>query len=75
LFVVEMNSGMMLDDVMLASQGRIPVEFYGRMGGVMPFPDEILREIRLLHANGWKSEGHPRERWLAKLETIIKEEQ
>lgn len=75
LFVVEMNSGMMLDDVMLASQGRIPVEFYGRMGGIMPFPDEILREIRLLHADGWKSEGHPRDRWLAKLETIIKEEQ
>lgn len=74
LFVVEMNSGMMLDDVMLASQGRIPVEFYGRMGGVMPFPDEILREIRLLNANGWKAEGHPRDRWLAKLETILKEE-
>jgi 2-oxoglutarate ferredoxin oxidoreductase subunit alpha len=74
-FVVEMNSGMMLDDVMLASQGRIPVEFYGRMGGVMPFPDEILREIRLLHANGWKTEGNPRDRWLTKLETIVKEEQ
>ncbi|MHB8806987.1 MAG: 3-methyl-2-oxobutanoate dehydrogenase subunit VorB [Anaerolineaceae bacterium] len=74
-FVVEMNSGMMLDDAMLASQGRIPVEFYGRMGGVMPFPDEILREIRLLHANGWKTEGNPRDRWLAKLETIVKEEQ
>jgi 2-oxoglutarate ferredoxin oxidoreductase subunit alpha len=74
-FVVEMNSGMMLDDVLLASQGHTPVEFYGRMGGVMPFPDEILREIRLLHANGWKAEGHPRDRWLAKLETIVKEEQ
>ncbi len=73
-FVVEMNSGMMLDDVLLASQGRIPVEFYGRMGGVMPFPDEILREIRRLHAEGWKAEGHPRDRWLAKLEQIINEE-
>ena len=73
-FVVEMNSGMMLDDVILASQSRIPVEFYGRMGGVMPFPDEILREIRSLHTNGWKTEGHPRDRWLAKLETIVKEE-
>lgn len=73
-FVVEMNSGMMLDDVLLASQGRVPVEFYGRMGGVMPFPDEILREIRLLHADGWKNEEHPRDRWLAKLETIVKEE-
>ena len=74
LFVVEMNSGMMLDDVLLASQGRIPVEFYGRMGGVMPFPDEILREIRRLHTEGWESQGHPRDRWLAKLEQIIEEE-
>jgi 2-oxoglutarate ferredoxin oxidoreductase subunit alpha len=74
-FIVEMNSGMMLDDVILASQSRIPVEFYGRMGGVMPFPDEILREIRTLHANGWKTEGHPRDRWLEKLEIIVKKEQ
>jgi 2-oxoglutarate ferredoxin oxidoreductase subunit alpha len=74
LFVVEMNSGMMLDDVLLASQGRIPVEFYGRMGGVMPFPDEILREIKRLHTEGWQAEGHPRDRWLAKLERIIEEE-
>ncbi|NMC45691.1 MAG: 3-methyl-2-oxobutanoate dehydrogenase subunit VorB [Chloroflexi bacterium] len=74
LFVVEMNSGMMLDDVLLASQGRVPVEFYGRMGGIMPFPDEILREIKRLHAEGWQTEGHPRDRWLAKLDRIIAEE-
>ncbi len=74
-FVVEMNSGMMLDDVLLASQGNIPVEFYGRMGGVMPFPDEILCEIRFLHNHEWKKDGHPRDRWLAKIETIMKEEQ
>ena len=46
ILVVEMNSGMMLEDVKIAVQGRIPVEFYGRMGGVTPFPDEILEEIR-----------------------------
>ena len=44
--VVEMNTGQMLEDVRLAVAGRRPVEFYGRMGGVMPFPDEILAEIR-----------------------------
>jgi 2-oxoglutarate ferredoxin oxidoreductase subunit alpha len=32
----------MLEDVRLAVEGRCPVEFYGRMGGVMPLPDEIL---------------------------------
>ena len=39
--VVEMNTGQMLDDVRLAVKGRVPVEFYGRLGGVVPFPDEI----------------------------------
>src|SRR5512140_1018336 len=38
LLVVEMNAGQMLDDVRLAVGGRKPVEFYGRLGGVMPFP-------------------------------------
>src|SRR5574339_793093 len=44
--VTEMNSGQMLEDVRLAVKGRVPVEFYGRMGGVVPFPDEILHEIQ-----------------------------
>ncbi len=44
--VVEMNTGQMLDDVRLAVNGRIPIEFYGRLGGVVPFPDEILGEIQ-----------------------------
>lgn len=43
--VVEMNSGQMVEDVRLAVNGRIPVQFYGRMGGVVPLPDEVLREI------------------------------
>ena len=43
--VTEMNSGQMLEDVRLAVKGRAPIEFYGRMGGVVPLPDELLREI------------------------------
>jgi 2-oxoglutarate ferredoxin oxidoreductase subunit alpha len=46
ILVVEMNGGQMVDDVRLAVQGRVPVHFYGRMGGVTPLPDEILDEIR-----------------------------
>lgn len=46
LLVVEMNSGQMLDDVRLAVNGRAPVEFYGRMGGVVPFPEDVLEHIR-----------------------------
>jgi 2-oxoglutarate ferredoxin oxidoreductase subunit alpha len=43
--VVEMNAGQMVDDVRLAVAGRAPVHFYGRMGGMMPLPDEILEAI------------------------------
>jgi len=46
VLVVEMSAGQMLDDVRLAVEGRCPVEFYGRMGGVMPLPDEILEALR-----------------------------
>ena len=50
ILVVEMNGGQMVDDVRLAVEGRVPVAFYGRMGGVTPLPDEILDEIRKLAA-------------------------
>ncbi len=50
MLVVEMNAGQMLDDVRLAVEGKVPVEFYGRMGGVVPFPDEILPELKKLDA-------------------------
>lgn len=43
--VVEMNAGQMVEDVCLAVNGQIPVEFYGRMGGVVPMPDEIFGVI------------------------------
>lgn len=46
ILVVEMNAGQMIEDVRLAVEGRLPVEFYGRMGGVLPFPDEVLEQIR-----------------------------
>lgn len=45
ILVVEMNAGQMVDDVRLAINGAVPVEFYGRMGGVVPMPDEILTAI------------------------------
>lgn len=65
LLVVEMNAGQMLDDVRLAAGSDVPVEFYGRLGGVIPFPDEILHEIRSLAAGNYSLSGHPRDRWLA----------
>ncbi len=46
--VVEMNAGQMVEDVRLAVNGRAPVKFYGRMGGVVPLPDEVLEQIKQL---------------------------
>ena len=46
---VEMNMGQMLEDVRLAVAGRVPVEFYGRTGGVIPTPDEVLAAIVALN--------------------------
>ncbi|MCP5105324.1 MAG: 3-methyl-2-oxobutanoate dehydrogenase subunit VorB [bacterium] len=39
---VEMNVGQMVEDVRLAVNGKKPVHFYGRQGGIVPTPDEIL---------------------------------
>ena len=46
ILTVEMSAGQMIEDVRLAVQDRCPVEFYGRTGGVMPLPDEILEALR-----------------------------
>jgi 2-oxoglutarate ferredoxin oxidoreductase subunit alpha len=51
ILVVEMNSGQMLEDVKLAIEGRVPVSFYGRLGGMLPLPDEIVDEIQKIHSN------------------------
>ncbi len=62
--VVEMNTGQMLDDVLLAVKGRCPVEFYGRLGGMVPFPGEILEEIHRLAREPLVPNGDPRRSWL-----------
>lgn len=43
---VEMSAGQMVDDVRLVVNGRKPVEFYGRTGGVIPTPNEVADKIR-----------------------------
>ncbi len=45
---VELNAGQMLEDVRLAVHDKVPVTFYGKMGGVVPLPDDILEEIKKL---------------------------
>lgn len=64
LLVVEMNSGQMLEDVIKITRNSIPVEFYGRMGGMVPMPEEIEAEIDRLVNQPHSPNGHPRDRWL-----------
>ncbi len=42
---VEMSSGQMVEDVRLAVRDSIPVEHYGRYGGMIPTPDEIFEGL------------------------------
>ncbi len=42
---VEMSMGQMVDDVRLAVNGAVPVEFYGRTGGIIPTPKEVYDQI------------------------------
>jgi 2-oxoglutarate ferredoxin oxidoreductase subunit alpha len=45
MLVFEMSTGQMIDDVRLATQGKVECEFYGRPGGVVAAPQEIARII------------------------------
>ena len=43
ILVVELNAGQMIEDVRLAvSDKNMPIKHYGRLGGIVPTPDEIL---------------------------------
>lgn len=49
---VEMSMGQMIEDVKLALDCRLPVDFYGRTGGVIPKPSAILEQIKILNEKG-----------------------
>lgn len=49
--VTEMNEGQMVPDLRLALGDKIPVRFYGRMGGSIPTPQEILHEINKIEVD------------------------
>ena len=46
MLVVEMNEGQMVRDVKLAIEGACPVFFYGRSGGMIASPDEIVNVVK-----------------------------
>ena len=43
---VELNAGQMVEDVRLAVNGKVKVEHFGRLGGIVPTPDEVLSAIK-----------------------------
>ncbi len=43
---VELNAGQMVEDVRLAVNGKVPVYHYGRMGGMLFSPDEVLEALK-----------------------------
>jgi pyruvate/2-oxoacid:ferredoxin oxidoreductase alpha subunit len=45
ILVVELSNGQLVEDVRLALNGRIPVEFYSRVGGNVPSVEEVLDKI------------------------------
>lgn len=46
LLTVEMSMGQMVEDVRLAVEGRLPVHFYGRAGGMIPDPESIANKAK-----------------------------
>lgn len=45
ILVVEMNAGQMIEDVQLSVGCNIKVEHFGRFGGIIPTPDEVVRAL------------------------------
>jgi len=43
---VEMSAGQMVEDVRLAVNGRVPVEHFGRMGGIVPTAEEVVENLK-----------------------------
>ena len=49
MLTVEMNAGQMVEDVRLAVEGKVPVHFIGRMGGMILSPEDILHKLESVH--------------------------
>jgi len=52
ILAIELSTGQMVEDVQLAVQGRCPVHFYGRSGGMVPGGKEILEQYQKIMAGG-----------------------
>lgn len=55
ILVAEINAGQMIQDVRLAVGGALPVEHFGRLGGIVPDPQEIVEALKSKLMNNGKS--------------------
>ncbi len=46
ILVVELNAGQMIEDVRLAVHDALPVEHFGRLGGIIPSPQEVVNALQ-----------------------------
>lgn len=52
ILVVELNAGQMIEDVRLAVHDNLPVKHFGRMGGIIPSPEEVVKALEEKIING-----------------------
>ncbi len=43
---LELNAGQMIEDIKLAVNGKVRVEHFGRLGGIVPDPDEVVTALK-----------------------------
>jgi 2-oxoglutarate/2-oxoacid ferredoxin oxidoreductase subunit alpha len=53
---VEMSAGQMVEDILLAVNGKVRVEHFGRMGGIIHTPDEVVEALENIITNGFKND-------------------
>lgn len=46
MLTVEMSAGQMIEDVKLATEFKCPVEYFGRYGGIIPTPEEVIDALK-----------------------------
>ena len=61
----------MLDDVSAIVARRTPLHFYGRMGGVVPYPDEFTAAIEEMINGEYDVNRDARGAWLAKMRDLV----
>ncbi len=58
ILAVELSTGQMVEDVRLGTEGRCPVGFYGRQGGMVPSAEELTEQIVRFHESKQGEESY-----------------